>query len=124
MILTISIPDKVYKQYVEHDTNDPSRAIERTLLRYAETGPAGRALTLPKETLAELEKIFQTTFETPAELLNLIKRLVSFSVEGAEFTLSPSQMKRISSSAEFFKQSTQEFLKGTISTSLRNTIGS
>lgn len=122
MILTLRVKDETHLKYAEHDPNNPSRAMERQLERFKEFSPTDRAVILSNEERKALEEMRGLSFESGAELVEWVKRLKSYEVEGIAIPLSEGQLKRAHYLSEKTSFSLKEWLERKVKDSVSITL--
>lgn len=123
MILTLSVPDDVYKQYLEHSKTNPQRVMEGVLKQYAGVAPGDRALVLSKAQQKRLEGIFQLPIEDFDKTIDRIERLHQLETDSARVSLTPSQVSMLLSEAKFYKKSYSDYVRDRIGTLINEALG-
>lgn len=104
MIITLSIPDTVYQQFLEHSRTNPSKAMENSLKRFAEFKPEDRVMVFSKAQQARFDAIFQKPTEDIDKLIDKVEELVEIQADKVKIPLSQGQQKRLSTEAAFYKK--------------------
>lgn len=104
MIITLSLPDEVHSQYVEHNRANPGKAMEETLKRFAEFKPEDRTLFLTKAQRRRLEAVFQAPTDDMEKVIGRIEELVEIQADKVRIPLSPAQQKKLATEAQFYKK--------------------
>lgn len=108
MLVSISIPDAVYDQYVKQNPTNPRLAMQQQLERFQDVGKGDRPLVLKKEVLRKLEAHHGVPLENEEMLLKWVENLVNFKVDDITIALREGQRKHIASEAQFYKRSPSE----------------
>lgn len=124
MIVTLSIPDDVYKQYVEQSKTNPQRVMEGLLKQFAAVAPSDRTLLLTKAQQKRLEALFQLPIEDFDKAIDRIEHLHQIKAGDALITLTPYQQKRLEGEAVFYKKPYPEYVGERIGTILKQELGS
>lgn len=118
MKLTLTIPDALYEQYERHGKGDATTAITAQLDKFKEIPPAERTLTVWGNDRLALERIIQTTVESPARLLSFLRNCGSVKIGPIVREFSPSEMIRIGDQAKFHGWTEAEYVKYTVDQAL------
>lgn len=123
MILTLSIPDDVYKQYLEHSKTNPQRVMEGVLKQYAGVAPEDRALVLTKTQRKRLEGVFQLPIEDFDKVIDRVEKLHQARTDEVSTTLTVAQVSRLLSEAKFYNKPYPEYVAGRIKAIISGSLG-
>jgi hypothetical protein len=123
MMVTIKVPDEIYEKFGKHNSANPRAAIEQTLVRFADTGPAGKAITLSSNTLPEVQKLLGGTVDNEEEILALLRKALSFRADGVDVSLNGYQKAIIQKGALANKMPPEKFLERKIQQGLTMVLG-
>lgn len=121
MIISVKIADEVYEKYGRQNTKNPREAVERVLETYADVG-SGKVLIVTGEALATLQKLMGQ-LDSPAQLVERVKKVMSFPVGDIPITLSESQRKGLQDLAAHRGQDALKFAEQQINKALSNVLG-
>lgn len=113
MKITLTIPDDLYDTYERHGKGNAEVAIKAQLDKFKDIPPAERTLTVWGNDRLALEKIIQTTVESPARLLAFLRNCGSIKIGPVERIFSPDELVRLGDQAKFHGRSESEWLKFT-----------
>lgn len=122
-IVTLRVPDETLEKYKQMHPSNPSLAMENQLKKYQEVSYKERNVILPGEARRELEAIYGTSIESPSAFVGWVKRLVTISVEGLEFSLKAGQRKTIEGEASFWKKDFKPFAQVRIQNMIDSALG-
>jgi hypothetical protein len=71
---------------------------------------AERVITLRGKDRQDLERVFQTTIESPAQLIDKVKRLCTVKIGEVERTFTHDELARIDMQAQFHGKNREQFL--------------
>lgn len=104
MILTFSIPDALYKSYLEQNPQNPQREITQRLERFKDVPASSRPVVITGETRKRIEKVFGGPIEDQEKFAEWCEKLGSVSFEGLQVMLRPGQRKLIQGEADHYKE--------------------
>lgn len=123
-LVTLSIPDELFAKYGSYNPDQPENAMVATLKRFKDVPTGKPALVLAAEDLTALQKLKAgLSLETPLQLLSWVKGLVEFNIGGSKFSLSEAQLKRLATTAQFWKKDYKKALEETIKAGLVRELG-
>lgn len=123
MIVTITIPDEVYKAYAEANPGNPRQAIQKQLERFQGVPAMERVILVDKENRQALERLFGVPIETPEKIVEWVKALVGLRVGDEVVPLREGQRKRLSSEAQFYKKDPGVYIRERVSKALDEVLG-
>lgn len=118
MKITLTIPDELYEVYERHGKGDAPAAIKAQLDKFKDVPPAERTLTVWGNDRLALEKIIQTTVESPERLLAFLRNAGSVKIGHVERIFSPAEMIRINTQAQFHGRTPREYVEMTANEAL------
>lgn len=109
MVLNISIPDEVYAKYVGMNPQNPHKAIQKQLERFAEVTPSSRVVIITGDDLSEIQRAAERSVETPKDVVKLVQEALKVKSEDVEVSLSEGQRNRLRAEAQFWGKSPGEY---------------
>jgi hypothetical protein len=100
-----------------------SKEIKRVLAEFADVGTDGRYFVVEGKDRQALEKVFQTTISTAAELIQKVQNMSIFGIGDATRPLTDGESIQLASQASFWGQTPAEFIKTTMDRVLDETLG-
>ena len=110
MKVTLTIPDTLADVY---EARGGTSEMVKTLTRFAEIPSAERCLTVWGADRLALEKIMQTTVESPKRLLDFMRNMGSVKIGPVERVFSPSELIRLGDQATFHGWTPEQYVKMT-----------
>ena len=104
MILTLSIPDALYKSYLEQNPQNPQREIATRLERFKDVPASDRPVVFTGEVRKRIEKAFGGPIEDQEKFAAWAEGLASVSFEGLQVHLRPGQRRLIQGEADHYKE--------------------
>lgn len=104
MILPLKISDDIFQKYVKHNPQNPQKAMQDQLVRYADEDPGDRVTVLSQEQRRRLERLHQLPFEDGETLVKWVERLANVRIGEVNVPLTAGQIKRLEGEAKFFNQ--------------------
>jgi len=123
MIVTITIPDEVYKAYAAFNPGNPRAAIQKQLERFQGIDSSDRVLILSKEARQALDQLYGVPIESPEDLVKWVKALSGLKVGDEIVALREGQRKRLTSEAQFYKKDPGVYIRERVSRALDETLG-
>lgn len=114
MKITFSIPDELYEKYqaqAERKTrNGVADEILERLERFADIPADQRAICVVGDTRRELETVFQTTVNSPEDLVTKVKRLCTVKIGPCERSLTAGELVTLQTQAQFMGLPPDQYL--------------
>lgn len=104
MILTFSIPDALYKVYLEANPQNPQREITNRLERFKDVPGSERPVVFTGEFRRRLEKAFGKPIEDQESFCTFVEKLASVSFDGLDIHLKPGQRQLIQGEADHYNE--------------------
>jgi hypothetical protein len=104
VIVTLSLPDDLYQEFVDRGGASPNKALVQHIQRFREFTPEKRALIFTDAQRKRLEGLFGEGIDSTSmeKFLLWLERRSTINVEGVEVRLSPAQMKAAEAKAKFW----------------------
>lgn len=127
MKLTLTLPDELYEHYQQQAQKQTPQAIEKELIarltRFKDVPNQERAVVLWGDDRRAIEGIFQTTIDTPAELIRKIKQLCTVKIGPIDKQLTASDLSILHTQATFHGIPVDDFLLTVITRVLDESLG-
>lgn len=123
MIITLSVPDETYKQYLEQSKTSPQKVMEQVLKTYAGVAAGERFVMLSKEQKGRLERVFDGPASDLDALLARVEQLRQIKADEVEIHLTVGQQTRLMSEAKFYLKPYPEYVKERIRIILMKELG-
>lgn len=118
MKVTIQLDDDAYAQYKKQSkTRDDAGAreeIKARLVLFKDCSRDERHLLLVGDDRREVERLVQTTVETPERLIREIANLCTYRIGLVERTFTAEELIRIHAQAEFHGMAPEDYIKMTV----------
>jgi hypothetical protein len=115
MKLTIEIGEKTYEELLKKSLTKDSKGVEkvtaRTVERFADVPDSDRVLVLRAPERREIEKVFQTTIENGAELIDKVRRLSAVGIGHVIRPLTTGETIALKEQAFFHGYSVEDWVK-------------
>lgn len=115
MKVTLTIPDELYDLY---EARGGVAEMAKTLTRFKDVPSTERCLTVWGKDRLDLEKVVQTTVESPDRLLNFMRNMGSVKIGPVERIFSPSELIRIGDQAKFHGWTPDAYMRYTVDQAL------
>jgi hypothetical protein len=108
-VVTLSLPDEVYQQYVNMGGASPNKQMVQQLTRFAEFAPQDRVLILSKAEQKEIEGLYGKPVDHKEwpDFFAWMKARASVKIGATEIPLNQAQLKRLASQVYFWKRTHQ-----------------
>ncbi len=123
MVVTLSIPDDLYQDYVKMNPQNPHKNMVKQLERFKKIPLASATLVFSPDDMKRLTKTVQLSVESPSQLLDILEKALSLEIDSVKITLSEGQRKRLESNANFFGKTVPEFLSAQAKEAVLNAFG-
>ncbi len=111
MQLKFNIPDSVYERYVvKFGVTGAYQRMRKVLEEMQDVDPSDRYFIVFGDDRRAIEKIFQTTVESAAQLHKKVARLNAVSIEGTKMEFTSDELERIREQATFHGKTFEGFL--------------
>lgn len=112
MDIKLRVDDRLYDEYLtKHGSPLHYKMMKQAIEAFTQVKNGDRFLLLHGDDRRSIEAIFQTTLDTPEKLLNLIKKMNNFKIEGVEINFDEAELARIATQASFHGRTTEQFIK-------------
>lgn len=116
MQLRFNIGDSLYEQFVlKFGVQGTYQRMRKILEEMVSVDPNDRYIIITGDPRRAIEKVFETTLDTPEKLVKLIQRLNEVSVEGVAMTFTTEELARIDQQAVFQGKTREAFLLNMLS---------
>lgn len=116
MQLKFNLSDNVYEQFVlKFGVQGTYQRMRKILEEMVSVDPNDRYIIITGDPRRAIEKVFETTLDTPEKLVKLIQRLNEVSVEGVAMTFTTEELARIDQQAVFQDKTREAFLLNMLS---------
>jgi hypothetical protein len=123
-VITLTIPDELLEVYASKDPKKtPQKTIVAYLNQFKDVTLTDRVVILSGEDRQALESLTGNQVNSAKDIVSWGEKVGRLSLNNVNLNLSPGQVKRIETSAKFWKQNPEEFLSKQLQNALRNTIG-
>jgi hypothetical protein len=127
--IELNIPDDLYERLVsrskagKHEQLKINNHIRKVLQDFVDVGRDGtRYFIVEGDMRRQLEKVFQTTIETPDQLVRKVQNLSRVGIGNVERPLTDGESIQMEEQANFWGQTPAEFIKTTMERVLDETL--
>lgn len=129
MKVELNIPDDLYERLVarskagKHEQLKINNHIRKVLADFVDVGKDGhRYFIVEGDQRRQLEKVFQTTIETPDQLIRKVQNLSRVGIGDVNRPLTDGESIQLEEQAAFWGQSGAEYMKTTVERVLDETL--
>ncbi len=109
MVLTLSIPDELYQDYVKINPQNPHKAIVRQLERFKTALPSDRGIWVTGKELSEIQRAAGRQVETPEDIERLVTEALKLNFDGIDLKLTAGQRARLTQDATFWGRNPNDY---------------
>jgi len=123
MVVTLSLSDELYQDYVKINPQNPHKAMVKQLERFKDAKPSDRGIWVTGKELEEIQRAAGRQVETPKEIEELITRALSLKLEDFSVPLSAGQRARLHQDATFWGKTPSQYASEAVKEALANRLG-
>ncbi len=109
MVVTLSLPDELYQEYVKFNPANPHKAIVKQLERFKDAKQSDRGIWVTGKELEEIQRSAGRSVETPKDIQSLITEALQLKFEGFSVSLSAGQRARLRQDAGFWGKTPEAY---------------
>lgn len=115
--------EKLLERAVKKDHDGICGEAAKTLDTFAHIPVTDRMLYVPVKQRRQLEEVFQTTIETPQQLVDKVSRLAKLKFGTIEYPITEARVHALQMQATFHGKTTEEWIKMTLDHIMEELLG-
>lgn len=120
MKIALTIPDELYDHFVKkHGVSKAHQVMRQTLEHFKDVDETDRYLVLAGDDRRAIEAIFQTTMDTPAKFIKVLKNMSTAQLGPVEIAFTDDELQRLKAQAVFHGRTLDQYITET-ATELKN----
>lgn len=123
MVVTLSLSDELYQDYVKINPQNPHKAMAKQLERFKNAAPSDRGILITGKELEEIQRAAGRQVESAQDIKELVERALSLKFEDFSVGLSAGQRARLDQDAGFWGKTPSVYAGELVKEALANRLG-